>query len=245
VLEPLPIRGKGRFAGLVLSGTGEVECHPAPGVRVMLRKSQRIERLMWAGAYERELIAWMKKTLKPGMTVLDLGANIGYFSAIASQLVGRTGQVHAFEPMPQTLSQLQKNLTAFGWAHLYPCAVGETPGTATIYSNELEAGWSSLLSDSDLKPLTEINVIRLDDWARDRGILRVDFIKMDIEGGEIRALRGASEVLRRFRPIIVAELNATCLARDGRAPEDVLNLLRTARYKCTPFNDGVLATPID
>jgi len=198
---------------------------------------------MWAGAYERGLVQLMKRTLKSGMTVIDVGANIGYFSALASGLVGNTGQVHAFEPIPQNVSRLRQNLSAFRWAHLYPCAVGEAPGKATIYFNESEAGWASLLISDDLKCRADVDVIRLDDWVRDHAVNRIDFMKMDIEGGELHALQGAQEVLSRFRPVIVAELNAVCLARDHRKPEDVLALLRGIGYGCSPFKDGVLAIP--
>jgi FkbM family methyltransferase len=198
---------------------------------------------MWAGAYEQELVALMKRTLKSGMTVVDVGANIGYVSALAAGLVGDTGQVHAFEPIPQNVSRLRQNLSAFRWAHLYPCAVGEVSGKATIYFNESESGWASLMMSDDLGRRTDVDVIRLDDWARDCDINRVDFLKIDIEGGEFHALRGAQEMLSRFRPIIVAELNAVCLARDHRKPEDVLALLLGLGYKCSPFNDGVLAIP--
>src|SRR5882762_4798355 len=127
-IEQLPIPGKARLAEAVLryARSREVECHPLPGITVSLRTNQRIERWMWAGAYERELVRLMKRTLKSGMTVLDVGANIGYFSALASGLVGNSGQVYAFEPMPQNL----------------------------------------------------------DDWVRDHAVNRIDFMQMDIEGGE-------------------------------------------------------------
>ena len=244
-IEGLPIRGKVRLAEAILRhvGSREVECHPLPGITVSLRTNQRIERWMWAGAYERELVQLMKRILKSGMTVLDVGANIGYFSALASGLVGNSGQVHAFEPMPQNLSRLRQNLSAFGWAHPYPYAVGNATGTAMLYFNESEAGWASLFNSNDLKRRANIDVIRLDDWVRDHAVNRIDFIKMDIEGGEFHALQGAQEALSRFRPVIVAELNAICLARDHRKPEDVLVLLRGLGYDCSQFKDGVLATP--
>jgi FkbM family methyltransferase len=198
---------------------------------------------MWAGAYERELVLLMKRTLKAGMTVLDVGANVGYFSAVASGLVGNMGQVHAFEPLAQNLSRLRKNLSAFRWAYSYPYAVGDATGTAVIHFNESEAGWASLLTSNDLERRAEVDVIRLDDWVNDHAINRIDFVKMDIEGGEYHALQGAQKVLSRFRPVIVAELNAVCLARSNRKPEDVFALLRGLGYGCTPFNDGVLALP--
>jgi FkbM family methyltransferase len=120
--------------------------------------------------------------LKSGMTVLDVGANIGYFSALASGLVGNSGQVHALEPIPQNLSRLRQNLSAFRWAHPYPYAVGDATGTAVIYFNESEAGWASLLICKDLERRAEVDVIRLDDWVRDHAVNRIDFMKLDIEG---------------------------------------------------------------
>jgi FkbM family methyltransferase len=244
-IEPLPIRGKVRLAEAILRHVRckEVECHPLPGITVFLRTNQRIERWMWAGAYERELVQLMKRTIKAGMTVLDVGANVGYFSTLASGLVGNTGQVHAFEPMPQNLSRLRQNLGVFRWAHSYPYAVGDATGTAVICFNESEAGWASLLTSNDLERRADINIIRLDDWVRDHAVNRIDFMKMDIEGGEFQALLGAQELLSRFRPVIVAELNAVCLARSNRKPEDVLALLRGLGYDCSPFKDGVLAIP--
>jgi FkbM family methyltransferase len=244
-IEPLPIPGKGRLAEAILRHvrSREVECHPLPGITVSLRTNQRIERWMWAGAYERELVQLMKRTLKPGMTVVDVGANIGYFSALASGLVGSSGQVHAFEPMPQNLSRLRQNLSEFRWAHPHPYAVGDATGTAVIYFNDSEAGWASLLIGNDLERRADINLIRLDDWVRDQAFNRIDFMKIDVEGGEFRALQGAQETLSRFRPVIVAELNAVCLARGHRKPEDVLALLRSLGYRCSPFGDGVLAVP--
>src|SRR5579864_2817767 len=102
-LECLPVRGKGRLANVLLQALkpDELECHPLHNVTVALRPEQRIERLMWASAYERDLVTLFKRTIKPGMTVADVGANIGYFSAIAAGLVGSAGAVHAFEPNPE------------------------------------------------------------------------------------------------------------------------------------------------
>ena len=140
-LELLPIRGRGRLANIILQvlKPDELECHPLPDVTVFLRPSQRIERLMWGSAYERDLVDLFKSTLKPGMTVIDVGANIGYFSAIAAGLVGSEGGVHAFEPIPECFVRLTRNLSSFRWSHAYPYAVGATTGMATIHFNEVEA----------------------------------------------------------------------------------------------------------
>jgi FkbM family methyltransferase len=248
VLEPLPVRGKGRLSEVVFRvlPTSEAQCHPLPTVTVLVRPEVWIERLMWAGAYERELVNLFKRVLAPGMAALDVGANIGYFSVLAAGLVGETGLVHSFEPAPACFSQLKRNLAAFPWADASPFAVADAPGIARFHFSERpnQTGWGSLLSEENsAMQEAEVPVITLDQWTREQGIRRVDFIKMDVEGAEYRALLGATEVLYRCRPIVVAELNAVCLARDGRRPEDILALLRAAEYDTFAFNDGVLALP--
>jgi FkbM family methyltransferase len=203
---------------------------------------------MWAGAYEPELVNLFKKVLKPGMIVLDVGANIGYFSALAAALVGNCGQVHAFEPAPPCVPRLKKNLVPFPWAHAYFNAVGDELCTTRLYYSDRgnETGWGSLLSKENTSTdETMVSMVRLDDWASSRAVRRIDFIKLDIEGGEYRALKGAESLLRQYRPVVVAELNDVCLRRDSRMPQDVLLLLRTMQYNTFSFNDGVLGIPKD
>lgn len=204
---------------------------------------------MWAGSYERELVHLFKRVLTPGMTVLDLGANIGYFSVLAAGLVGNTGQVYAFEPDARCFARLKKNLSAFSWAQAHSIAVGDQPGTARFYYRQKgdETGWGSLLLGKDNASSLEtlVPVMSLDAWTCEQAIGRVDFIKMDVEGGEYRVLKGAEVLLSQHRPIIVAELNEVCLRRDHREPTDVLSILRAAGYDTFSFNDGVLGIPQD
>lgn len=198
---------------------------------------------MWAGAYEPELVKMLKVFLKPGMTFLDLGANVGYFSAIAAALVGVHGRVFAFEPAPKCFHRLQRNLSRFPQASVYRCAAADANGRASFYSHTKEDGWGSLFDDHDCRERIEVNTIRLDDWARDTAIERLDFLKMDIEGAEYSALRGAQALLQRFRPFLVVELNGVCLLRDQRTSDDVLRLLTEAEYRCKPIRGGVIAMP--
>jgi FkbM family methyltransferase len=233
LLNRLPIRGRGRIADAVLSGkNGEFECHPLPGVTVFLRANQRIERWMWAGVYEPELVSLLKKTLKPGMTVLDLGANIGYFSAIAAALVGEKGEVHAFEPMPENLARLRKNLQPFPWATAHPYAVANVSGEVPIHYSAKEAGWASIHSEHDLRDLpctSAVSAIRLDDWLQSRPMNRIDFIKLDIEGSELDALESARRILSDFHPAIVAETKL------GWHHDEIRELLSAAGYQCQAF----------
>ena len=242
VFERLPIRGRGRIADALLSNvTGEFECHPLPGIKVSVRASQRIERWMWAGAYEPELVSLLKKTLKPGMSVLDLGANIGYFSVIAAALVGENGQIHAFEPMPQNLDRLRKNLKPFHWAVAHPYAVGNFTGEAPIHYSDKEAGWASIHDRHPIETLpcnSTVSVIRLDDWLLTNSVDQIDFIKLDIEGSELDALLGARQALSHFHPTIVAE------TKGGWNHDEIRQLLSATRYECRSFcGDSILGIP--
>jgi FkbM family methyltransferase len=244
VLEPAPMRGKGRLADFLLKDTNSaVTCHPLPGVSIHLNTAERIERLMWAGAYERDLVQTLKSHLKPGMVFVDVGANIGYFSSIAAALVGQAGHVYAFEPSPACFTRLRQNLTAFEQATCYRSAVSDSNDPVNMYLHPTESGWASLYSDRDLPQEIQVQSTRLDDWAQRAGLHRIDMLKLDIEGGEYVALAGAYSVIRRFRPIIIAELNGVCLARSRRSPEDVLRLLAEAGYVCRRTSEGVFATP--
>ena len=197
---------------------------------------------MWAGAYEPDLVRMLKSFLKPGMVFLDLGANVGYFSAISAALVGVHGRVFVFEPAPNCFTRLQRNLSVFPQAFVHHCAASDRTGQTWFYLHSKENGWGSLFNDGDLRQRVEVNTIRLDDWARDAAIKRLDFLKIDIEGSEYGALLGAQALLKRFRPVVIAELNSVCLSRDQRTPDDVLRLLAEAGYRLRRTDDSVIAT---
>ena len=240
-LEPLPVRGKGRLAEQILRRTkvDVLSCHPLSGMKVQLRRSQRIERLMWAGAYEREVLALMKRVLKPSMTVMDIGANIGYIAAIAAALVGAGGEVHAFEPNPSCYPSLVQNLNPFPHAYAHQMAISDTQGTLPLYLGGNEDGWGSLLESCafergpeprDERRVVQVEVTSIDDFVSRSIARRVDLIKIDVEGNELHALRGARQTIERNHPVIIAELNSHCLARGGVTPADVIQFLRDQGY---------------
>lgn len=239
VLHPLRICGKGRFADFLFSDRHtEVECQPVRGATLLLRTDQRIERWMWAGAYEPELVSLLKHKLRPGMTVFDIGANIGYFSVIAAALVGPYGKVHAFEPMPQNFLRLEKNLRPFKRAIPHRCAVGSTACNVIMHYSDTESGWASVYPEQNRPLSITAEMIRLDDWLGPNPVERIDFLKLDIEGGELDALLGGQELLRRFRPTIVAEMRS-------ESKGNKLSKLLGESYQCRPFgSDSILATPM-
>lgn len=145
-------------------------------------------------AFEIDLL---KKHIKPGNTVLDIGANIGFYAAILSELVGPNGQVHCFEPDERNFSYLQKASRGLANLYLQNAAVGPESGEISIYtSKELNVDHRTYKPEEYDKEL-KIKSLSVDDYlsALSPKNTKVDFIKMDIQGFEMQAIKGMSKTL--------------------------------------------------
>ena len=153
--------------------------------------------------------------VRQGGVVWDIGANIGFFSMIASRLVG-AGQVVAFEPLPANQQAIRRNIALNGITNveLVPIALGDSEGTAEL---EMHASptWAKLDTSSDttfqqedaVTGRIEVEVSTLDSQLG--RFAAPDLIKMDIEGAEVAALRGASRLLSEHRPTLICEFHGT------------------------------------
>jgi FkbM family methyltransferase len=165
------------------------------------------------GSYEPQTERFIRQNVKPGMTVLDIGANTGYMTILLADMVGVHGQVHSFEPMPDNYKLLRKNVDANGLnqVHLRNFALSDRKGEATLHidpgndggntiGNVTGEGWNG---HSSITVATEA----LDDFLERAGIAKVDFIKIDVEGAESLVFAGAHKLLSRpDAPLIVCEV---------------------------------------
>jgi FkbM family methyltransferase len=164
--------------------------------------------LYYAGRYEPAVTRFLRAELKPGDVVLDIGANIGLHSlGAARQLreLGGGGKVIAFEPAADSLDKLRAAAELNGLADLItlvPVALGERKYQAALHADSrydpADSGVRSLQADGEV--VQDVPVIRLDDWAREQSLDRVDVVKLDVEGSEAAALAGATRTLVRFQP---------------------------------------------
>lgn len=140
------------------------------------------------------------RTLKPGMVVLDLGANTGGFTILASQLVGPTGLVVAVEPCAANFRCLEKTIRASGLdnARAVQTAVGDHEGEVSLSLSHASGKHSAVLKRSDACEVVPLKTS--DSVVEELGLERVDFLKVDVEGMEPEVLRGAAETIRRYRP---------------------------------------------
>jgi FkbM family methyltransferase len=182
-----------------------------------------------SGAYEPHLTAVFERHCRPGMTVVDVGANLGYFSLLASHLVGPSGRVVALEPNSENCRLLVSSLRLGGITNveLFPVAADEAPGWA-YYATHVGSN-GGLVDDGDL--LSRFGVVvptlRLDDLVD----AKVDFLKMDVEGAEGRVVQGATQIIEKDRPIVTTELKEEMLQRvSGRSVADYLGYFGDLGY---------------
>ncbi len=152
--------------------------------------------------YEKQEIALLKKVLKPGMTFVDIGANIGLFSVIGAKAVGKKGKAYCFEPEPGNYQLLKENLilNKVTNAVLEPLAVGAKKATMQLQIEKNSIGTHSLLQrqTKSIERQVEVKVIKLDDYFTSKHDT-VDVLKIDVEGYEPFVLKGAENVLKQVQ----------------------------------------------
>jgi FkbM family methyltransferase len=143
------------------------------------------------------------KYIKPGFCVMDIGANVGYYTRLASKLVG-SGSVISFEPLPKAYKLLKKNSYDLKNTEVFNCALSSDEGNGSFFIRD-SGDTSSLLRINDNEKLQEIKVsIKTADSFIDN-INKVDFVKIDVEGFEMEVLQGMTTIISKYRPIIIFE----------------------------------------
>ena len=199
------------------------------------------------GVYERQVSVRFRAEVRPGMTVVDVGANLGYYSVIALGRSAPAGRLIAFEPDPANHALLLRNLRPFGdRATVLRRAVAAAPGTLTLHRHRDDKGKHSVFAAPDLDAGISVESVTLDAALLDLGRPRVDVIKLDVEGAEPLALAGVSETLAQYRPSIFFGCAPRRWARAGFDPVAVLGRLKNQGYVLFLVGEGGGAdTPVE
>lgn len=151
------------------------------------------------------------RLVKPGQVFYDIGANVGFFSIIAARLVGPTGQVCSFEPLPQNAAAIRRNAELNGLAHLRPfeIALGSESRTEQLMVTEWDGGSALTTSAVAVSAIDQkaVAVRPLDEVIATEGLRPPNFVKIDVEGAEEDVLLGMRETLRTARPILLYEVD--------------------------------------
>lgn len=181
--------------------------------------------LQQGGGYEEGSQKLFESILRPGMTVLDLGANFGFYTLRALR---KGCRVVSYEPTPQTCALLRQNINANGFANcgrsiVVEAAVSDMCGITEFYENPNMCGYNSIYS-MEGQHLIQVPTVTLDSQIEEIG--RVDVIKMDIESAEYRALLGMRRLLERNPQVqILMEFAPGHMKRAGVSPEEMLDLI--------------------
>jgi FkbM family methyltransferase len=188
--------------------------------------------------------ALVRSVLRTGMTMLDIGANIGYFSLVASDAIGKEGHIIAFEPEPKNFSILMKNIHHSPVSNIEAnqVALSDKDGEDVLVLNEVNQGSHHIGGRVEGSKTTIVRTITLDSYLQDLQDMenfKVDFIKMDVEGCECKAIKGAKNVLERDMPMIMMEFYPMMIERCGDNPIELLEILKKIGYVFYEIGESV------
>lgn len=187
--------------------------------------------------YEESNFRFLRDQVTEGDIVLDIGAHIGLFSVAASTQVKPKGKVYAFEPAEETIPLLAKTVflnQATDTISIIQAAVGEKSGTTTFYVSDIKGDNSnSLISYKDDRKLfaKEVTLYSIDEFIKLYKLKNLRFIKLDVEGAELDALKGASETLKNMRPACIVAIHPEPILAKGDTLEDIYDLIIEQRYQ--------------
>lgn len=226
-----------------VAGRPNVGLFDRGGIRWELDLNQGIDFAIYLqGGFEPATLRDYERLVKPGDTVLDIGANIGAHTLPLARLVGPNGWVAAFEPTDYAYAKLQRNLS------LNPDLSGRVRAVQALLMSKIDdhmpeaipSSWSlrAPAPNERIHPihkgtyhsLGNAAAVRLDDWVKNEQINKVDFLKVDVDGFEIDVLEGALETLKQFRPLIMMEFAPYVFQERGRQFSELIGLLQQSRY---------------
>jgi FkbM family methyltransferase len=235
----------GNFILKILSYFKKMELHPngswGTGMRFLL------------GFYEPESVAICKKFVKPGTNVLDVGGDIGYYSRIFSELVKESGRVYVFEPHPEAFSILLKNISNSKYKNIFPVkmAISDKKGKMDFF--EMEGfGKHSLYdvskydSKTIIKKKLTAEVTTLDEFLEKEGNPKIDFLKIDVEGGEVGVLNGMKNTIAKSDKLAaIIEFNASAVLAGGGRPSEFIGELSKFGFDAKEISENRTLKEID
>src|SRR6185437_1404851 len=244
-VRSLPIKGRWRIASyLNRLFSAEPTTFEFAGVgRLTLDLAIEMQQhIYWAGLSrdDARILDLARAVLPADGVFLDVGANIGLHTLAVARHLADGGAVVAFEPHPTNHRLLVHNLEQNRLRHVVAENLGlaEAPATLTGTARSDGGNWS-LASRGDHR--FEVRLVRLDDYLRDQPVPRIDLMKIDVEGAEVRVLRGARKTIERFLPLIVFEVCPAWLTKMDSSPAELFTELVGHGYTIHPLPTRKLA----
>lgn len=225
VYRAIPFRSvrQAGFAAYARAVRSRVVQADVDGARYELHLGELIDLALYLQQFEPDVRATIRRLTKPGMTVLDIGANIGAHTLLFSSLVGPTGRVVAFEPTDFAYAKLQKNLSLNPALRVEVVHLALADRTSSQQQVDFRASWQT--NGGRTNGSSTVDMVRLDEWSEAQGLLRVDVIKLDVDGYEYPVIAGGMATIARTRPTFIIEATGLHFSDAARNPFEVLRSL--------------------
>jgi FkbM family methyltransferase len=217
--------------------------------QILLRSNSIIAQIILSMGYDEEEKPFLRRTLGPGMTIFDIGANADWYTISMAQAVGPTGSVHVFEPCPDTFHNLQLKMALNKLPNvcLNCLALSQEPGTVSFHvfpeGYDVFNSIGSRERHEGVQAARQVSVpaTTLDEYCRERNLISLDFLKIDVEGAEEFVLRGGQQILRQSpHPIMVIKLFEPSARQCGSSVGAALELLQSLGFSPHHLNpEGV------
>jgi FkbM family methyltransferase len=218
-----------RLLGLATAHVPSPQIRVVEGIRWELDLREVIDAsLYFSGSFEPRAERAMARLLGPGMTAIDVGANMGYHALRMAMGVGPAGRVIAVEPAPAAVARLRRNLALneLENVEIVVAALGDRDEEAVML--RLQSRYP--LSGRGAADAVVARLARLDSLVLELALSRVDLIKIDVDGQEARVLRGTRDTLRRFRPPVFFEITPSVVKAGGDSIDELFGSLLELGY---------------
>ncbi|MFO0322354.1 MAG: FkbM family methyltransferase [Bacteroidota bacterium] len=230
----------------IVAGVGVIFNTLPNGIKLLCvnndRRSAPFE-IMNFDVYEKGDSYILHKLIMKDFTVLDIGANIGWYSMnISKQL--ESGNIICFEPIPNTFDILKQNIeiNEFKNIEINNLGLSDKDGELIFYlSNNTSVSSSSENITQDQNSIeAKCRVMTLDNFLKNRLIKKIDFVKCDVEGAELFVYKGGRETIEKFKPIVFSEMLRKWSAAFGYHPNEIINFFKELNYSCFFTNNDYL-----
>jgi FkbM family methyltransferase len=231
IVRPFRFPGKVRLLERIIPKSGERFARIFDSC-IKLDLSDHIQRWIYFGAYEGQETVWVRDWLRPGMSVVDAGANVGYYTLLAASCVGLKGRVFAIEPSPYAYDRLREAVMDNGLSQVVTlqAALGNATGEGELYLPPI-GNHSPSMVPCDRKDRVTVPLRTLDECLAEWEINQVDLLKMDVEGFEAQVLAGTRFALKAGRiRAMLCELNDWWLRRMGGSAEELFSLINSEGF---------------
>jgi FkbM family methyltransferase len=220
------------------SGNGEIKLNC-----VTNDKRTTVLEVLNFGKYEEDDASMLFSMTEKDFTVLDIGANIGWYSLNFSKIL-TAGEVYSFEPIPDTYSNLQSNILLNKAANIksFNLALSNVNGETEFFYNPDELGAASARNIKDLNDIKKVKckTQTIDSFVTEKKINKLDLIKCDVEGGELFVFEGGKNTFTEFKPVIFTEMLRKWSAKFNYHPNKIIEFFSGFGYNCFIVNNGKL-----